>query len=135
MRIETSIRSDRDVRKYVPGWRTNMRYQERGLVHNNNHNYVTYVTKQDKESINSTHSLSFKFTLILKKIYLMSSPTIARLFCMNQFHKLHHLELRNLILTYFKNIFKKQRKCKSGLPETKWQPNFIENESCGTKRF
>ena len=57
VRIRTSIRSDHEASKYVPGWRTNMRYQEKGLVHNKDHNYVTYVTKQDKESINSTHSL------------------------------------------------------------------------------
>ena len=97
-------------------------------MHNNDHNYVTYVIEQDKESINSTRSLSFKFTLILKKIYLMSGPYHSPFYsCMNQFHKFHHLELHNLILTYFKKHFKKQRKCKRGLPEGKWQPNFIEN--------
>ena len=87
-----------------------MRYQERGLVHNNDHNYITYVIKQDKESINSTHSLSFKFTLILKKIYLMSGPHHSSFYsCMNQFHKFHHLELWNLILTYYKNILKTKK--------------------------
>ena len=30
MRIKTSIRSDHDARKYIPGWRTNMRYQKGG---------------------------------------------------------------------------------------------------------
>ena len=52
------------------------------------------------------------------------APTKAHLFCMNQFHKLHHLELRNLILTYFKNILK-TKKMQKGMPEGKWQPNFI----------
>ena len=28
-------------------------------------------------------------------------------FCMNQFHKFHHLDLRNLILAYFKTLKKK----------------------------
>ena len=37
---------------------------------------------------------------------MCGAPTKACLFCMNQFHKFHHLELRNLILTYFKNILK-----------------------------
>ena len=31
---------------------------------------------------------------------------------MNQFHKFHHLELRNLILTYFKNILKNKENAK-----------------------
>ena len=30
MRNKTSIKSDHDARKYEPGWRTNMRYQEGG---------------------------------------------------------------------------------------------------------
>ena len=30
MRIKTSTRSDHDAREYIPGWRTNMRYQEGG---------------------------------------------------------------------------------------------------------
>ena len=34
MRIKTNIRGDHDVRKYVPEWRTNMRYQETWLVNN-----------------------------------------------------------------------------------------------------
>ena len=28
MKNKTNIRSDHDVKKYVPGWRTNIRYQE-----------------------------------------------------------------------------------------------------------
>ena len=40
-----------------------------GLVHNNDHNYVTYVTKQDKSPMISTHDtslkLNFKFSLML----------------------------------------------------------------------
>ena len=40
--------------------------------------------------------------LFQRKFICCRAPTKALLFCMNQFPKFHHLELRNLILTYFK---------------------------------
>ena len=51
-------------------------------------------------------------------------------FCMNQFHKFHRLELRNLILAYFKN----QRKCENCLPERKGQQILLENGFLGPKK-
>ena len=46
-------------------------------------------------------------------------------FCMNWFHKFHHLELWNLISAYFKTFFFLKKK-DDGLRKRKWQPILLK---------
>ena len=66
-------------------------------------NNLEHVIKQNK--INHAWQLNQPINQTIINL-MCGAPTKACLFCMNQFHKFHHLELRNLILTYFKNILK-----------------------------
>ena len=50
--------------------------------------------------------------LFWRKFIWCWALTKARLFCMNQFHKFRHLDLRNLILTYFKKHLKNKENAK-----------------------
>ena len=45
MSIRICIENNQSGSGRVPDQQTAMRYHKRGLVHNNDHNYVTYVTK------------------------------------------------------------------------------------------
>ena len=42
-------------------------------------------------------------------------------FCINQFHKSHHLELRNLIHIYFKTFLKIKGDVKIACQKERWQ--------------
>ena len=79
------------------------------------------LNQAQKSSHVTIHSNWF---FILKKILWCRAPTKALLFCMNQFHKFHHLELRNLILAYLKH-FENQRNCESHWPKERMAVNFI----------
>ena len=72
--------------------------------------YSIHVTKLNTKS--SIAHMSFHSILFWWKFIWCWALTKALLFCMNQFHKFHCLELRNLILTYFKNIFKNKENTK-----------------------
>ena len=62
---------------------------------------VTHVTKQDKEL--PMTRMALQSNLFLRKTSPMLGPHPNSIyFCMNQFHKFHHLELQNLIHAYFK---------------------------------
>ena len=47
-------------------------------------------------------------------------------FCINQFHKSHHLELRNLIHIYFKTFLKIREDVKIACQKKKMATNFIK---------
>ena len=78
MRIKICINKDQSESGCVPRQRAPMRYQERGLVHNNEYKICHSYHQTRWKTTNSMYNISFKFTFILKKIYLMLGPTITQ---------------------------------------------------------
>ena len=76
MKNKTNIRSDHDVKKYVPGWRTNIRYQEgvSAQLRNNFEHVIEQNNHQSCIAIKSINqSITYNFTYV-------GPPTKARLF-------------------------------------------------------